>query len=114
HVAAVVAIGRYQHGIDLVAYSSGQPQHLRHAILYQPGLVGTAQARGAASGEQSKRGCRGSHLPRLECRIRRFFFFTWRSLSTFLRSLYGLSPSLKTKRTGVPTSLKRLRKKFSR
>lgn len=48
------------------------------------------------------------------CRINRRRLAIWPSVRTFFLSLYGFSPSLKTKRTGVPTNLKRLRKKFSR
>ena len=51
---------------------------------------------------------------RLAWRIRRRFLATCFSVSTFFLPSYGFAPSLNTKRTGVPTSLKRLRKKFSR
>src|SRR5690606_13356001 len=57
---------------------------------------------------------RSGRYLRLTWLRRRFLRATWRSVRTFLRSLYGFSPSLNTNRTGVPTSLKRLRKKFSR
>ena len=109
-----VAIGRDQHGVHLVAHAAGQAQHLGHAAALQPGLFEAAQAGGASARQESERGRVGLHLPRLACRIRRFLFATWRSDSTFFLSLYGFSPSLNTNRTGVPTRLKRLRKKFSR
>ncbi len=60
-------------------------------------------------GHQRGRG----HLP-LTCRSRRRLRAICRSVNSFFLPSYGLAPSRKMKRTGVPTSLKRLRKKFSR
>src|SRR3546814_15864776 len=77
-------------------------------------VSGSPPSRGCRPGKAALKRGPGRHLPRLAWRIRRFFFATWRSLRTFFLSLYGFSPSLNTKRTGVPTSLKRLRKKFTR
>ena len=53
------------------------------------------------------------YLP-LTCLIRRRLRLIWRSVRTFFLPSYGFTPSRKMNCTGVPTSLKRLRKKFSR
>src|SRR5690606_13669417 len=108
-----VAIAAGEHRIHFACEAQPPALHLRQAVAQQPGLVDPAQARGAPAGKQAeghpaRRVHR--HLLRLARRISRCFFATWRSVRTFFLSLYGLSPSLKTKRTGVPTSLKRLRK----
>src|SRR5690606_30344245 len=106
-VRRLVAVAAGEHRIDFAREAPLPALRLRQAVAQQPGLVDATQARRAptckqAEGHPARHAHR--HLLRLARRISRCFFATWRSVRTFFLSLYGLSPSLNTKRTGVPTS----------
>src|SRR5690606_40463407 len=116
-MALQVAVGTDQHGAGFARPAPGQAQHLGDAVALDPGLVDPTQAAAAAPGQQAEGDVRGggraAHL-RLTWRSSRRLRWTWRSVSSFFLPSYGLVPSRNSIRTGVPTSLKRLRKKFSR
>ena len=90
----------------------GTPSRISQALSRPPSRLPRPPAR--MPRVTSPRAVIACYLARLTRRISRCFFATWRSVRTFFLSLYGFSPSRKMKRIGVPTSLKRLRKKFSR
>ena len=114
-MARRVSIGADQDLGRRACMHSAEAFELRAAIADQPRLVATPEAGRTPAGEDAEREIgRLQHQSRLTWRSSRRFFATWRSLSTFFLPSYGLAPSLNTKRIGVPTSLKRLRKKFSR
>src|SRR5690606_27666260 len=110
------AVRQVRRGIALQRFALHAQRARGHA---QRAFVGTTHVHqhrpGTLPGQRFGGGDLARHgYFRLTCRNRRRRRATWRSESTFLRSLYGFSPSLNTKRTGVPRSLKRLRKKFCR
>src|SRR5690606_33762886 len=96
-VARQVPVRAHQHRAGLRAEALRQAQYLGLPPAFQPGLVASAQARRAPPGQEAQ----GDVLPRDPARatrhaavylrwtwrIRRFFFATWRSVSTFFLSL---------------------------
>ena len=106
-VAAVIA---------MMAIGAGAKAQVEQAFAAKQGLrlVRSAESTALPSGQYAEADVGEDDHLRLTCRMRRRFFCTCLSVSTFFLPSKGFSPSLKTNWIGVPTSLKRLRKKFSR
>ncbi len=103
-------------GFDHCHAARGLPSMARHYPVRSLPRCAWSAEHGSALPDAEEPAFAGSslhHRP-LTCLIRRRLRLTWRSVRTFFLPSYGFTPSRKMNCTGVPTSLKRLRKKFSR